>query len=312
MSVRHPIPSVAYQALPSRLDQDAAWRLLQALAGVASSGTPVLDGPIALDAAGVPRSVARQHGWIAVCPDRDESWEPLLPLDDAARELLDIFAPLCVGPSSAHLVLAHLGQSLDGRLATVTGSSQFVTGPLDLRHTHRLRALFDAVVVGAQTACVDDPQLTTRLVPGRHPTRIVLDPHARLDSGLRVLNDGHAPTLLITQDSQSYREAGLGKHVEVVQVRCDGGHLCLPDILSALRARGLCRIFIEGGGITVSHFLQAGLLHRLHVVIAPMILGSGTPALQLDPIDRISDAITTRCRHFALGPDVLFDCALKR
>jgi riboflavin biosynthesis pyrimidine reductase len=100
--------------------------------------------------------------------------------------------------------------------------------------------------------------------------------------------------------------------VEVVEVSSEGGHLCLPDLLSALRARKLSRIFIEGGGITVSHFLQAGLLHRLHVVVAPMILGSGTPALQLDPIDRISDAITTRCRHFALGPDVLFDCAFER
>jgi diaminohydroxyphosphoribosylaminopyrimidine deaminase/5-amino-6-(5-phosphoribosylamino)uracil reductase len=311
MSVRHPIPSIEYEPLPSRLDQDAVWRLLQALAGVASRGAPILDGPVALDEGGVPRLVAREHGWIAVCADREESWEPLLPVDDAARELLDIFAPLCVGPSSARMVLAHLGQSLDGRLATVTGSSKFVTGPVDLRHTHRLRALFDAVVVGAQTACVDDPQLTTRLVPGRHPTRIVLDPHARLHSGLRVLNDGRAPTLLITQNSQSYEQAQLGKHVEVVQVSCESGRLCLRDILNALRARGLSRIFIEGGGITVSHFLQAGLLHRLHVVIAPMILGSGTPALQLDPIERISDAITTRCRHFALGPDVLFDCVLK-
>jgi diaminohydroxyphosphoribosylaminopyrimidine deaminase / 5-amino-6-(5-phosphoribosylamino)uracil reductase len=312
MAVRHPIPSVEHAGLPSLLDQDAVWRLLQALAGVASNGAPILDGPIALDETGVPRSVAREDGWISVCTDREEAWEPLLPIDDAARELLDIFAPLCVGPGSAHLVLAHLGQSLDGRLATVTGSSQFVTGAADLRHTHRLRALFDAVLVGAQTACVDDPQLTTRLVPGRHPTRIVLDPHSRLDPGLRVLNDGRAPTLLITQDSQSYREARLGDHVEVVQASCKGGHLSLPDILSALSARGLRRIFIEGGGITVSHFLQAGLLHRLHVVIAPLILGSGTPALQLEPIDQISDAITTRCRHFALGPDVLFDCALKR
>lgn len=311
MAVRHPISSAEHQALPARLDQDSVWRLLQALANVASSGTPILDGPVALDDAGVPRNVAREHGWITVCADRDEAWEPLLPVDDPARELLDIFAPLCVGPSSACLVMAHLGQSLDGRLATVTGSSRFVTGPADLRHTHRLRALFDAVVVGAQTASVDDPQLTTRLVPGRHPTRIVIDPHARLDPGLRILNDGDAPTLLITQDSQGYREAPLGKHVEVVQVSCEGGHLCLLEILSTLRTRGLRRIFIEGGGVTVSHFLQAGLLHRLHVVVAPMILGSGTPAVQLEPIDRISEAITTRCRHFALGSDVLFDCALK-
>lgn len=320
MPVTHTIPAAKLPPPPTPFDDGALWPLLQALARRASRGSPVLHGAVALDQHGELCVGAHDDGWFAVDASAEGAWRPtapfgdaarFTPMDDAARQLLDVYAPLCVGQSSAELVLAHLGQSLDGRLATVTGSSRFVTGPEDLRHTHRLRALFDAVVVGAQTACVDDPQLTTRLVPGRHPTRIVLDPHGRLDPGLKVLNDGRAPTLILTSNSAAYARARLASHVDVVEVRCPEGQLCLPEILDHLRMRGLCRIFIEGGGVTVSRFLQAGLLQRLHVVVAPMILGSGTPALQLEPIERIADAITVRCRRFLLGSDVLFDCDLR-
>ena len=85
------------------------------------------------------------------------------------------------------MVVAHLGQSLDGRVATVTGSSRFVTGPEDVRHTHRLRALFDAVLVGARTACIDNPRLTTRLVPGRQPARVIVDPNGAARRGPRAV-----------------------------------------------------------------------------------------------------------------------------
>lgn len=311
MPVTHTTTGATPPTARMPLDEAALWLLLQALARRASRGAPLSSGAVSLDESGALCIDAHDDGWFAVDAASETGWRRLAPIDAAAAELLDVYAPLCVGGSSAQLVLAHLGQSLDGRLATITGASRFVTGPEDLRHTHRLRALFDAVVVGAQTACVDDPQLTTRLVPGRHPTRIVLDPHGRLDPNLQVLNDGRAPTLIVTSNSAPYARARLAGHVEVVEVACPTGQLCLPEILEQLRLRGLCRIFIEGGGVTVSRFLQAGLLQRLHVVVAPMILGSGTPAVQLEPIEQIAEAITLHCRRFVLGSDVLFDCDLR-
>lgn len=311
MAVSPGIPAAEAQPFSRRPDEEAIWDLLQSLARAATQGTPVLGGPVALDERGALSLDADANAWFEVNSAREAGWEPRVELDAAARDMLDVYAPVCVGADSTHMVLAHLGQSLDGRLATVTGASRFVTGPEDLRHTHRLRALFDAVVVGVQTACVDDPQLTTRLVPGRHPTRIVLDPHGRLDPSLKVLSDGRAPTLIVTSNRAAYARASLASHVELLEVPCEAGELCLAEMLAHLRQRGLNRIFIEGGGVTVSRFLQAGLLHRLHVVVAPIILGSGTLALQLAPIERIADAITTRCRHFTLGRDVLFDCDLR-
>src|SRR5689334_4574438 len=116
---------------------------------------------------------------------------------EAVRPLLELYAPLCVGRVGTPLTVAHLGQSLDGYIATASGDSYYVTGPDNVRHLHRLRALCSAIVVGAGTIERDDPQLTVRHVPGENPVRVVLDPSARLDASRRVFTDGAAPTLVV-------------------------------------------------------------------------------------------------------------------
>ncbi len=228
-----------------------------------------------------------------------------------ARALLDLFTPLVTGERAPQLVIGHLGQSLDGRVATPTGASQFITGREDVVHTHRLRALCDAVIVGVRTVELDDPQLTTRLVSGAHPARVVLDPNAKLLGAQRkLLEEGTAPTLVFTAQNALPSAARRGA-VTWLSVPCHEGQLDLRALLATLRARGLCRLFVEGGGVTVSRFLAAGLLDRLHVSVAPVILGSGAPAFALPPIDRLDEALQLSCRHHQLGRDVLFDCELR-
>jgi riboflavin-specific deaminase-like protein len=296
----------------SALGEATAWQLLQALATRASRGTPVLEGTgIALDSQGALWLGPAQDGWIVARPSVACGFEPNVPLSDAAHQMLKLYAPLCVGAHSRVLVLAHLGQSLDGRVATVTGSSRFVTGPEDLRHMHRLRALFDAVLVGAQTAQLDDPELTTRLVPGAQPTRVVLDPQGRLSPSLRLLCDGPAKTILVKAHGGPARAFDFPAHVEIMEIPIEAGTFALNELLDGLRQRGLSRVFIEGGGFTVSRFLQGALLDRLHLTVAPKIIGSGTLALQLDPIQHMRDALNPRARRFVLGEDLLFDCDLR-
>lgn len=286
---------------------DWAWSFVLALAERAQRGAAVC----------APAGFVLRGGvWRETCGEPAEVWvdagSPVrfslsFPVPEQAElsSLFELFMPLVLGKAAETLVVGHLGQSLDGRVATPTGASRFITGHEDVRHTHRLRALCDAVLVGVRTVQLDDPQLTTRLVAGKHPCRVVLDPHGKLRDGFKLLEDGAAETVIVSaQPSNLSRRP----HVTCLTVPCRDGRFDLPVLLSTLRERGLSRIFVEGGGVTVSRFLSEQLLDRLHVGVAPLILGSGAPAFALPLIDKLEEAIRLRCRHFSLGGDMLFDC----
>ncbi|MHB0704706.1 RibD family protein [Roseomonas mucosa] len=206
------------------------------------------------------------------------------------------------------LVLGRLAQTLDGRIATACGASHWIGGRGDILHTHRLRALFDAVVVGAGTVAADDPRLTTREVDGPDPVRVVIDTERRLGSGHRVFAGPPRTLLACAGDAPG----GDGTHhgsAEILRLPRDN---FLPALLHALFARGLRRVFVEGGGITVSRFLAAGLLDRLHLTVAPVILGSGRPAFVLPEVARIAEGLRFAWTVHPLGDDVLFDIPLDR
>jgi len=205
------------------------------------------------------------------------------------------------------VVIGQIGQSLDGRIATPSGHSHYINGLRGRTHLHRLRALVDAVVVGVGTALADDPQLTVRLVPGPHPARVVLDPNGRLPATARMLAADGTRRIVVTTAATAVR---LPPGVEVVVVAATNGRFAPDRILDALAARGLRRILIEGGGHTVSGFLSAGCLDRLHVLVAPIILGSGRPGLALGPIERVDEALRPPVTVHPLGDDMLFDCDL--
>lgn len=217
------------------------------------------------------------------------------------------FAPLREGCVDDLMVMAQLGQSLDGRIATPNGHSKYINGCEGLDHLHRLRALVDAVVIGVGTALADDPQLTVRRVSGPNPARIVLDPQGRLPPGARLLADDGARRIVIGC------EAGrddLPAGVEHVALAKRDGQLAPSALLAELAARGLRRILIEGGADTISRFAHAGCLDRLHVVVAPIILGAGRAGINLPSIERVDQAMRTPMRAMALGEEVLLDCDL--
>jgi diaminohydroxyphosphoribosylaminopyrimidine deaminase / 5-amino-6-(5-phosphoribosylamino)uracil reductase len=218
-----------------------------------------------------------------------------------------IFGPLHAGRVDDLLVVGQIGQSLDGRAATPTGHSHYINGAEGLDHLHRLRALVDAVVVGVGTALTDDPLLTVRRVAGPHPARIVIDPNGRLPADARAFRDDGVRRLVITTDRASVQPPAGIERVALPTVQ---GRLDPCDILKSLAARGLRRILIEGGPATVARFLEARCLDRLHVVVAPIILGGGRASLDLAPITRCEEALRPHTVTHVLGNEVLFDCDL--
>ena len=239
-----------------------------------------------------------------------EGWEVLLAQDDPRRDLLELYLPISSATPERPITVGHLGQSLDGFIATTSGDSCFVTGPENILHMHRLRALCDAVVIGAGTVAADNPRLTTRLVAGRNPVRVILDPAGRLGAEHTVFSDSEAPTLRACLPGEGATQAR-ARGEDVLEVAARGTALDLSDLVRQLHARGFCRIFVEGGGVTVSSFLEAGLLDRLQIAVAPLLIGDGRPAIRMPPQARLQDCLRLRHRVYRAGDDILFDCDLR-
>jgi riboflavin-specific deaminase-like protein len=218
-----------------------------------------------------------------------------------------LFEPLRAGRVDDLVVVAQVGQSLDGRIATASGHSKYINGPAGLAHLHRLRSLVDAVVVGVGTALADDPQLTVRRVEGPNPARVVVDPNGRLPASAKVFAEDGVRRLIVTTEGRGYAPiAG----VEVLALPVTGRRIAPAAILAELAKRGLRRILIEGGADTVSTFLAAGCLDRLHVIVAPIILGAGRASFILPAIERADQARRLPVRAHQLDDEVLFDCDL--
>lgn len=201
-----------------------------------------------------------------------------------------------------------LATSLDGRIATATGESRWITGDQSREQVHRLRAEHDAVVVGVETALADDPELTVRLPDyhGPQPARVVLDSRQRLADGCKLIATARdIPTYLISTTEPQARLIDAG--VRVLQVRAMGDERPeLHDVVRALAAEGLIRLFVEGGGQVAASFLRCGLVDRLEWFRAAMIIGGeGRPGIGALAIQALSDAPKLkRVDLQLLGPDV--------
>lgn len=292
-------------------DEAWAWGLLRALARRASAGQALRERTgVTFDVNGRLDEVALERAQLVLEPDSEPSFTTTLRLTPSVRQLFDLYLPLCLGAGAGQLVLGHVGQSLDGQIATSSGVSRYVTGPENILHMHRLRSLMDAVVVGAGTVELDDPELTTRLVSGEHPARVVIDPTLRLPHARKLYRDGLAPTLIACRRDLVRPESP--PRIPLLELASEGGRLSLPELLSALAGRGLRRVFVEGGGVTISNFIQARCLDRLHVTVCPILIGCGRPGISLPGVDRLEQALRPASRRFTLGEDVLFDCRLSR
>ena len=192
-------------------------------------------------------------------------------------------------------VTLKLATSLDGRIATASGESQWITGPEARQQGHRLRATHDAILVGVETVLADDPELTVRLpdYAGSHPLRLVLDSRLRTPATARVASGN---TLILTTSAP--RAIG---QAEVVAVAADDARPAVVAVLDALNARGVGSVLIEGGGRVAASFIQAGVVDAIEWFRAPILLGGeGRPCVASLALAKLADA--PKFRRLGVAP----------
>lgn len=218
-----------------------------------------------------------------------------------------IFEPLRRANSDGVLVVGQIGQTMDGRIATDSGQSKYVNGPAGLTHLHQLRSLVDAVVIGVGTALADNPQLTVRLVNGKSPARVVIDPKARLSHQSLVWRDDGVQKIWVIADGVL---ANPPPGVLLLSLPAMEGRIDPVRVLQSLSAYGLKRILIEGGAETLSRFMMAKCLDRLHLIVAPIVMGSGRPSFHLPAIEHMDQAVRLDVKTHQIGDELVLDCDL--
>ena len=231
-------------------------------------------------------------------------------LPEGVPEATDVSGLLgSVSPSATRpYVVLKYAQTLDGRIATRTGDSKWISGEAERRTSHALRAACDAVLVGIRTVLADDPQLTVRMVPGASPLRVVLDSTLRIPSDAQILGDAASTLVVTTERSPAARrrelqDRGVGVRVVAADalLRVD-----LTEALALLRATGVRSLMVEGGAAVITSFLRARLADRVVVGIAPKIVGSGTEAVGDLSVVRVSEGLRLSDRSVhALGDDLV-------
>ena len=193
--------------------------------------------------------------------------------------------------------------TLDGRLAARGGDSRWVSGEASRRHAHQLRNRADAVLVGARTVALDDPQLTARVPRGRDPLRVILDGKLTIPAQSRALSGA---LVIATLDAAPRADLAI-ESVEIVQVPGKNGRVDLGEMLSALGRRGVTWLLVEGGGQVHGQLLAAGLVDDVMLYIAPKLIGAGgVPLVGVEGPAKMAQAWGLRdTRMQRLGEDFL-------
>ncbi len=215
------------------------------------------------------------------------------------------------------LVTLKFAQSLDGRIATKTGRSQWLSSPEALRLAHRLRSIHDGVLVGIGTILVDDPRLTVRLVKGKNPRRIIVDSGLRIPPTAKVLNaEGVDETIIAATEKADQAKAqglkGLGAEI-LWAAGNQRGEVDMKDLLEKLGRMGITSVLVEGGARIITSLLREGLADKIIILMAPKLIGEGIEAVGNLEVKDLHEALgISGMKTRRLGEDILIEGSLQK
>ena len=228
--------------------------------------------------------------------------------EDEARRQNEIFLKWVT--TKRPFVTLKTAMTLDGKIASHTGASQWITGAAARARVHAYRNEYDAILVGIGTVLTDDPSLTTRLErgTGKNPLRIVLDSEARTPLDAKLVADGAAPTIIVVSERADHRRVNLLRACGAEVVTLGTQRVDIAALLDYLGAREITSLFVEGGAAVNWSLLAGGSVDKVHAFIAPMLMGGETAKTPIGGTGFDSPQTALRLRDVTveqLGADIL-------
>ncbi len=224
-------------------------------------------------------------------------------LNSDLKTLMESYLQIIFNKSKYPYIFGHLAQTLDGYIATESGESRYISSIDNLEHLHMLRAISDVVLVGSNTVKFDNPKLTTRLVKGPNPMRVVIDKNDTIKNSCNLLKNKDRKGFKIVSDKLKPND----ENIFLLPLKKD--EFRITDIISLLKNLGNKIIFIEGGGNIISHFYRKKFLNRLHLCISPILIGRGINSFIIDKDVKINEARIKKISYIKMGKDIL--CNIK-
>ena len=231
---------------------------------------------------------------------KNNNLESKINISKFYQSILDILLPIL--RKNKKLVIAQIGQSIDGRIALNNGNSHYINNPKSIIYLHCLRSISDAIIVGSNTIKKDDPLLTTRKIKGTNPKRIIIDGSLSLNNKYKIFNDGNE-NIIFTKSNKNIRL----NNSTIIRLKEKN---FTKDLITQIKKLKYKNILVEGGSKTISELINNKYIDILQFMIAPILIGSGINSLNLKEISNLNKAIRPKHNFNELENEIIVNLFL--
>ena len=231
---------------------------------------------------------------------KNNNLESKINISKFYQSILNILVPILI--KNKKLVIAQIGQSIDGRIALNNGNSHYINNPKSIIYLHCLRSISDAIIVGSNTIKKDDPLLTTRKIKGTNPKRIIIDGSLSLNNKYKIFNDGNE-NIIFTKSNKNIRL----NNSTIIRLKEKN---FTKNLITQIKKLKYKNILVEGGSKTISELINNKYIDILQFMIAPILIGSGINSLNLKEISNLNKAIRPKHNFNGLENEIIVNLFL--